>query len=123
MAPPMADSEPFFRVISPFWMSLIAVGITAFGFAVYAPQSVPWSMLGPVGTLVQYLIKNYPVQLYRGFWIAWGIHTTEAVIAAILTTMKNIGGVTRLKWIVQTQLFGLASLYMLILYKPKGKAV
>ncbi|XP_019627824.1 PREDICTED: transmembrane protein 254-like isoform X4 [Branchiostoma belcheri] len=92
-------------------------------FAVYAPQSVPWSMLGPVGTLVQYLIKNYPVQLYRGFWIAWGIHTTEAVIAAILTTMKNIGGVTRLKWIVQTQLFGLASLYMLILYKPKGKAV
>ncbi|XP_019627823.1 PREDICTED: transmembrane protein 254-like isoform X3 [Branchiostoma belcheri] len=123
MAPPMGDSEPFFRRASPFWMSFIGVGFTVFGFAVYAPQSVPWSMLGPVGTLVQYLIKNYPVQLYRGFWIAWGIHTTEAVIAAILTTMKNIGGVTRLKWIVQTQLFGLASLYMLILYKPKGKAV
>ncbi|XP_035693710.1 transmembrane protein 254-like isoform X2 [Branchiostoma floridae] len=122
MAAPMAGGEPFFRRASPFWMSFITVGFTIFGFAVYAPQSVPWYMLGPVGTLTQHLIKNYPAQLYKGFWVAWGIHTVEAVIAAILTGVKNIGGVTRLKWIVQTQLFGLASLYMLILYKPKAKA-
>ncbi|CAH1245804.1 TMEM254 [Branchiostoma lanceolatum] len=123
MAAPREAEEPFFRLASPFWMSFIGVGFTIFGFAVFAPQSVPWPMLGPLGTLTQHLIKNYPVQLYRGFWVAWGIHTVEAVIAAVLTTMKNIDGITRLKWIVQTQLFGLASLYMLILYKPKAKAV
>eukprot|EP00058_Branchiostoma_floridae_P006020 XP_002591508.1 hypothetical protein BRAFLDRAFT_247309 [Branchiostoma floridae] len=117
--------SPQFAVYAPQsvpWYMLGPVGTQYYTFAVYAPQSVPWYMLGPVGTLTQHLIKNYPAQLYKGFWVAWGIHTVEAVIAAILTGVKNIGGVTRLKWIVQTQLFGLASLYMLILYKPKAKA-
>ncbi|XP_078612923.1 transmembrane protein 254-like isoform X2 [Branchiostoma floridae x Branchiostoma japonicum] len=115
------SAEDFVRVRF-LTMVLVPSIWVLYTFAVYAPQSVPWYMLGPVGTLTQYLIKNYPAQLYKGFWVAWGIHTVEAVIAAILTGVKNIGGVTRLKWIVQTQLFGLASLYMLILYKPKAKA-
>eukprot|EP00058_Branchiostoma_floridae_P006021 XP_002591509.1 hypothetical protein BRAFLDRAFT_105275 [Branchiostoma floridae] len=84
--------------------------------AVFAPDTTPWYVFGPVGSFIQDNIKNDRIQeMQLGIL---GIHVAETVIAFFVTLWKDISGPARLKWLLQTFVFGIFSLVPLFMFKP-----
>ncbi|KAM5141099.1 transmembrane protein 254 isoform 2-T2 [Mantella aurantiaca] len=95
-------SAAHFQRASLFWMAVITLSMGFFAWTVFWPTKVPYEQLGPLGSLVQYLVKNHYSTLFNG---AKGITDSGA----------------RSQWVLQTFLFGIASLSLLIAYKPMKK--
>ncbi|KAJ1142346.1 hypothetical protein NDU88_008672 [Pleurodeles waltl] len=115
-----AGSESaYFRRAGLFWMVLISSSMSFFALTVFWPEHVPYQHLGPLGSFVKYLVRNHYPWLYYGFWAAWAVHVLESLYAIRLCSMKGItNGWVCAKWLIQTLLFGIASLSLLLAYKP-----
>ncbi|XP_028915937.1 transmembrane protein 254 isoform X2 [Ornithorhynchus anatinus] len=101
------------------WFAVIAVSMGYYAWAVFWPQSIPYQKLGPLGSFTQYLADHHHTLLGNGFWLAWMVHILESLYALVLCKQKGItDGRARLLWFIQTFLFGIASLSLLIAYRP-----
>ncbi|XP_056147892.1 transmembrane protein 254 [Lampris incognitus] len=118
----MAESDgcDYFRRTSLFWIVAVTASMGYFTCTVFMPEKIPFESLRQFGTLCKYLVDNYADLLYKGWWATWAIHLLEACIALRVCSKKGIDSVTtRLLWFFQTFLFGLASLGLLLKYKPE----
>ncbi|XP_063347721.1 transmembrane protein 254-like [Pelmatolapia mariae] len=87
---------------------------------VFAPDVVPFELLGPFGTFSKNLAYNHHDLLYKGWWLTCAIHLCEALVALKLCSNKGIKDkTTQCLWFIQTFLFGFASLRLLIKYDPE----
>uniref|UniRef100_A0A803KG16 Transmembrane protein 254 n=1 Tax=Xenopus tropicalis TaxID=8364 RepID=A0A803KG16_XENTR len=88
-------------------------------WTVFWPATVPYKILGPLGSFAAYMVKNHPTLLYYGFWGAWIVHLLEAVYSAWLCRSKGITETSvQALWVVQTFFFGISSLSLLLAYNP-----
>nr|XP_051687345.1 transmembrane protein 254 isoform X1 [Oryctolagus cuniculus] len=84
------------------------------------PQSIPYESLGLLGSFTQSLVDHHHTLLHNGYWFAWMIHVAESLYAMVLCKYKGItNGRAQLLWFLQTFFFGIASLSILIAYRPK----
>ncbi|XP_036193152.1 transmembrane protein 254 isoform X1 [Myotis myotis] len=127
----------YFRAARPLPSLATALALGYFAWAVFWPQSIPYQSLGPLGPFTQYLVDHHHALLRNGFhpqititlnladfcsryWLAWLIHVGESLYAMVLCKSKGItNGQAQLLWFLQTFLFGIASLSILIAYRPK----
>ncbi|KAG9469031.1 transmembrane protein 254 [Eleutherodactylus coqui] len=118
----MAGSASYFQRAGVLWMAVITLSMGFFTWILFWPAHVPYEQLGPLGSLAHYLVKNHYTTLYHGFWIAWALHLAEALYSLRLCSTKGITDLgARLQWFIQTFLFGIASLSLLLSYKPGKK--
>ncbi|XP_027715897.1 transmembrane protein 254 isoform X2 [Vombatus ursinus] len=109
----------FFKRGSLFWIVVITVAFGYHTWVSFWPQTIPYQKLGPLGLFTQYLVDNHLVLIRNVCWLSWLIHVGEAIYAVILCNKKGItNGRARLLWFLQTFLFGIASLSLLLAYKP-----
>ncbi|XP_070327031.1 transmembrane protein 254 isoform X3 [Odocoileus virginianus] len=90
----------YFRVARPLPSLVTVLVLGYFGWVVFWPESIPYQNLGPLGSFTQYLLKHHHTLMHGG---SKGITNTW----------------TQLLWFLQTFLFGMASLYYLIAFRPK----
>nr|KAF6459417.1 transmembrane protein 254 [Rousettus aegyptiacus] len=91
-------------------------------WVVFWPQSIPYQSLGLLGSFTQYLVDHHHTVLRNGYWLAWLIHVGEALYSMVLCRSKGItNGRAQLLWFLQTLLLGIASLSILIAYRPKHR--
>ncbi|XP_069876815.1 transmembrane protein 254 isoform X2 [Dipodomys merriami] len=110
----------YFRRSSLLWFTVIPMSFGYYTWVVLWPQSIPYQSLGPLGSFTQYLIDHHHTLLHNGFWLAWLIHVGESLYAMVLCRSKGItDSRTQLLWFLQTFLLGIASLSILIAYRPK----
>ncbi|KYO27663.1 transmembrane protein 254 [Alligator mississippiensis] len=118
----VAGSGRYFQRAGGLPMAVVAVSFGYLACAVFSPTTIPYESLGPLGHLTKYLVDNHHNLLHYGFWLAWGIHGAEALYSVKLCKTKGIiHGPTQLQWFFQTVVFGMASLYKLLEYKPPSK--
>ncbi|XP_027452779.1 transmembrane protein 254 isoform X4 [Zalophus californianus] len=95
-----AGGNAYFQRGSPFWFTVITLSFGYYTWVVFWPQSIPYQSLGPLGLFTQYLVDHHHTLLHNG--------------------SKGItDGRAQLLWFLQTYLFGIASLSILIAYRPK----
>ncbi|XP_029465345.1 transmembrane protein 254 [Rhinatrema bivittatum] len=110
----------YFRRPSLFWMTVITLSMGFFMWTVFWPTQIPFQHLGPAGSLIKYLVDYHYKWLYWGFWTACGIHVAEALYSFRLCNAKGItDNQAQVQWVLQTMLFGMASLFLLQSYKPE----
>ncbi|XP_070356366.1 transmembrane protein 254-like isoform X2 [Equus asinus] len=115
-----AGDEAYFQRSSLFWLTVITFSFGYYTWVVFWPQSIPYQNLGPLGPFTQYLVDHHHALLRNGYWLAWLIHVGESLCAVVLCKSKGItDGRAQLLWFLQTFLFGIASLSILIAYRPK----
>ncbi|KAK1164460.1 transmembrane protein 254 [Acipenser oxyrinchus oxyrinchus] len=114
-----AASGEYFRRSSLFWMATITVSMGYFTWAVFWPQQVPYEALGPIGAFSKHMVEHHYPLLYYGWWFAWSVHVAEAIYSLKLCSDKGIDSLfSRFLWCLQTFLFGIASLSLLLKYRP-----
>ncbi|XP_006887529.1 PREDICTED: transmembrane protein 254-like [Elephantulus edwardii] len=117
-----AGEAAYFQKGSVFWFMVITLSMGYYTWVVFWPQSIPYQSLGPLGPFTQYLVDHHQTLMYNGYWLAWLIHVGESLYALVLCKYKGItNDRARLLWFIQTFLFGIASLSILIAYRPKHK--
>ncbi|OWK08022.1 TMEM254 [Cervus elaphus hippelaphus] len=110
----------YFRVARPLPSLVTVLVLGYFGWMVFWPESIPYQSLGPLGSFTQYLLKHHHTLVHGGYWLSWMIHVGESLFAIVLCKSKGITDAgTQLLWFLQTFLFGMASLYYLIAFRPK----
>uniref|UniRef100_A0A670HWL6 Transmembrane protein 254 n=1 Tax=Podarcis muralis TaxID=64176 RepID=A0A670HWL6_PODMU len=113
----------YFRRSNLFVMVAILVGLSYHGWAVFSPSTIPYDLLGPLGTVTKYLVENHKTLLDIGCLLTWLGHVGEALCALKLCKMKGITDPsTQRLWLVQTFFFGIGSLYFLLTYNPRKKS-
>lgn len=115
-----ASDEDYFQRGNLFWFTVITLSFGYYTWVVFWPQSIPYQSLGPLGPFTQYLVDHHHTFLHNGYWIAWLIHVGESLYAMVLCKSKGItDSRAQLLWFLQTLLFGIASLSILMAYRPK----
>ncbi|XP_054975006.1 transmembrane protein 254 isoform X1 [Sorex araneus] len=115
-----AAAAAYFRRARPLASLVTVLALGAVAWVVFWPQSIPYQSLGPLGPFTQHLVDHHPTLLRNGFWLAWLIHVGESLYALVLCKSKGITSVrAQFLWFLQTFLFGIASLSLLIAYRPK----
>ncbi|XP_016020482.2 transmembrane protein 254 isoform X2 [Rousettus aegyptiacus] len=115
-------AEAYFRRSSLFWFTVISISFGYYTWVVFWPQSIPYQSLGLLGSFTQYLVDHHHTVLRNGYWLAWLIHVGEALYSMVLCRSKGItNGRAQLLWFLQTLLLGIASLSILIAYRPKHR--
>ncbi|XP_021482678.1 transmembrane protein 254 isoform X1 [Meriones unguiculatus] len=114
------DPTKYFRA-ARLWPSLVtALALGYFAWVIFWPQSVPYQSFGPLGLFTKYLVDHYHGLLRHGYWLSWLIHVGESVYALVLCKHKGItDSQAQFLWFLQTFLFGMASLSILLAYRPK----
>ncbi|XP_039096444.1 transmembrane protein 254 isoform X2 [Hyaena hyaena] len=95
-----AGGKAHFQRGSLFWFAVIILSFGYYTWIVFWPQSIPYQSLGPLGLFTQYLVDHHHTLLHNG---SKGITDGRAQVL----------------WFLQTFLFGVASLSILIAYRPK----
>jgi hypothetical protein len=117
---PVAGDAAYFKRGSLFWFAVITVSIGYYTWVVLWPENIPFKSLGPLGSFTQYLLNHHHTLLHNGFWLAWMVHVGESLYAMVLCKYKGItDSQAQLLWFLQTFFFGIASLSILIAYRPK----
>ncbi|XP_051685167.1 transmembrane protein 254 isoform X2 [Oryctolagus cuniculus] len=115
-----AGNAAYFQRGSVFWFAVIMLSFGYYTWVVLWPQSIPYESLGLLGSFTQYLVDRHHTLLHNGYWFAWMIHVAESLYAMVLCKYKGItNGRAQLLWFLQTFFFGIASLSILIAYRPK----
>ncbi|XP_062071116.1 transmembrane protein 254 isoform X3 [Lepus europaeus] len=115
-----AGNAAYFQRGSLFWFAVITLSFGYYTWVVLWPQSIPYESLGLLGSFTQYLVDHHHTLLHYGYWFAWLIHVAESLYAMVLCKYKGItNGRAQLLWFLQTFFFGIASLSILIAYRPK----
>ncbi|XP_039623932.1 transmembrane protein 254 isoform X1 [Polypterus senegalus] len=113
------SSGAYFRRSSFVWILIITLSMGYFTWTVFWPQDVPYERLGPVGAFSKYMVEHHYTLIYRGWWVAWAIHIAEALYSLKVCREKGINNKAICGlWFLQTFLFGIASLSLLLQYKP-----
>uniref|UniRef100_A0A8C5YYL8 Transmembrane protein 254 n=1 Tax=Marmota marmota marmota TaxID=9994 RepID=A0A8C5YYL8_MARMA len=112
----LAGSAAYFQRDSMFWFPVIILSFGYYTCVVLWPQSVPYQSLGPLGYFTQYLVNYHHTLLNNGYWLAWLIQGESPYMYKGITDNR-----AQLLWFLQTFLFGIASLSILIAYRPKWK--
>ncbi|XP_055976697.1 transmembrane protein 254 isoform X1 [Sorex fumeus] len=114
------NAAAYFRRARPLASLVTVLALGAVAWVVFWPQSIPYQSLGPLGPFTQHLVDHHLTLLRNGFWLAWLIHVGESLYALVLCKAKGITNVrAQFLWFLQTFLFGIASLSLLIAYRPK----
>nr|XP_051687346.1 transmembrane protein 254 isoform X2 [Oryctolagus cuniculus] len=114
------DATAYFRTARPLPSLVTGLGLGYFAWVVLWPQSIPYESLGLLGSFTQSLVDHHHTLLHNGYWFAWMIHVAESLYAMVLCKYKGItNGRAQLLWFLQTFFFGIASLSILIAYRPK----
>nr|XP_051695524.1 transmembrane protein 254 isoform X2 [Oryctolagus cuniculus] len=114
------DATAYFRTARPLPSLVTGLGLGYFAWVVLWPHSIPYESLGLLGSFTQYLVDHHHTLLHNGYWFAWMIHVAESLYAMVLCKYKGItNGRAQLLWFLQTFFFGIASLSILIAYRPK----
>ncbi|XP_051935790.1 transmembrane protein 254 [Hippocampus zosterae] len=113
-----SDGSDYFKRTSLFWIVSIIFGVGYFACIVFAPEIIPYHLLGPFGTFCRYLVDNHASVLYKGWWATCAIHLVEALVSLKVCSNKGITMPTSCLWFFQTFVFGFASLGLLIKYNP-----
>ncbi|XP_078721328.1 transmembrane protein 254 isoform X2 [Lampetra fluviatilis] len=108
----------YFRRTGLGAVTAICLGLGLYTTVVLAPKSIPYESLGFFGSFLQYLTVNHYSKLYFGYYLTWIIHGVEALYTYKLAGDKGLTAPTRLKWSLQTLLFGIFSLKYLNAYQP-----
>ncbi|XP_078459614.1 transmembrane protein 254 [Lampetra planeri] len=108
----------YFRRTGLGAVTAICLGLGLYTTVVLAPKSIPYESLGFFGSFLQYLTVNHYSKLYFGYYLTWIIHGVEALYTYKLASDKGLTAPTRLKWSLQTLLFGIFSLKYLNAYQP-----
>ncbi|XP_032814908.1 transmembrane protein 254 [Petromyzon marinus] len=108
----------YFRRTGLGAVTAISLGLGLYTAVVLAPKSIPYESLGFFGSFLQYLTVNHYGKLYFGYYLTWIIHGVEALYTYKLAGDKGLTSSTRLKWSLQTLLFGIFSLKFLNAYQP-----
>ncbi|XP_018534858.1 transmembrane protein 254 [Lates calcarifer] len=115
-----SDGGDYFKRTSLFWIVSVTFGMGYFTCIVFAPEKIPFQLLGPFGSFCRYLVDNHADIMYKGWWAAWAIHVLEAFISLKVCSNKGVDSTaTRCLWFFQTFLFGFASLGLLLKYNPE----
>nr|XP_051687361.1 transmembrane protein 254 isoform X4 [Oryctolagus cuniculus] len=115
-----AGNAAYFQRGSVFWLAVIMLSFGYYTWVVLWPHSIPYESLGLLGSFTQYLVDHHHTLLHNGYWFAWMIHVAESLYAMVLCKYKGItNGRAQLLWFLQTFFFGIASLSILIAYRPK----
>ncbi|XP_051687472.2 transmembrane protein 254 isoform X4 [Oryctolagus cuniculus] len=115
-----AGNAAYFQRGSVFWLAVLTLSFGYYTWVVLWPQSIPYGSLGLLGSFTQYLVDHHHTLLHNGYWFAWMIHVAESLYAMVLCKYKGItNGRAQLLWFLQTFFFGIASLSILIAYRPK----
>ncbi|XP_076980886.1 transmembrane protein 254-like [Tamandua tetradactyla] len=118
----------YFRLARPLPSLVTALALGYCAWVVFWPQSIPYQSLGPLGPFTQYLVdpSHRPARCGKEncrnsmFWLIWLIHLGESFCAMVLCKSKGVtNGQAQLLWFLQTFFFGIASLSILIAYRPK----
>eukprot|EP00070_Physeter_catodon_P024749 XP_023987925.1 transmembrane protein 254 isoform X1 [Physeter catodon] len=110
----------YFRIAKPLPSLVTVLGLGYFGWMIFWPEAIPYQSLGPLGPFTQYLLEHHHTLVHSWYWLAWLIHVGESLYAIVLCKSKGItNSWTQLLWFLQTFLFGMASLYYLIDYRPR----
>ncbi|XP_051503969.1 transmembrane protein 254-like [Myxocyprinus asiaticus] len=118
-----SDSSAYFRRSSLFWIVTVTLSLGFYTWTVFWPQDVPYGSLGPLGALAKHLVDYHYSVMYYGWWLTWVIHVCEALYALKVCSDKGIDSTSaRLMWFGQTFLFGIASLSLLLKYKPDTRS-
>ncbi|CAI5774357.1 transmembrane 254-like [Podarcis lilfordi] len=92
----------YFRRSNLLVMVAIFVGLSYHGWAVFSPSTIPYDLLGPLGTVTKYLVENHKTLLNIGYLITWLIHIGEALYALKLCTSLEktflVQGIPLLRW-------------------------
>ncbi|XP_036683915.1 transmembrane protein 254 [Balaenoptera acutorostrata] len=112
--------ETYFQRSSLFWVTVIILSFGYYTWMIFWPETIPYQSLGPLGPFTQYLLDHHHTLVHSWYWLAWLIHVGESLYAIVLCKSKGItNSWTQLLWFLQTFLFGMASLYYLIDYRPR----
>ncbi|XP_054655119.1 transmembrane protein 254 [Dunckerocampus dactyliophorus] len=114
-----SDGSDYFKRTSLFWIVSVLFGVGYFTCIVFAPEKIPYHLLGQFGTFCKYLVNNHASIMYKGWWATVAIHVVEALVALKLCSNKGINMSTSCFWFLQTFVFGFASLGLLIKYNPE----
>lgn len=110
----------YFQRGSLLWFTVITVSMSYYTWVIFWPQSVPYQSFGPLGLFTKYLVDHYHGLLRHGYWLSWLIHVGESMYALVLCKHKGItDSQAQFLWFLQTFLFGMASLSILLAYRPK----
>ncbi|TKC50307.1 hypothetical protein EI555_019528 [Monodon monoceros] len=92
--------ETYFQRSSLFWVTVITLSFGYYTWVIFWPEAIPYQSLGPLGPFTQYLLEHHHTLVH-----SWSKGITNSW--------------TQLLWFLQTFLFGMASLYYLIDYRPR----
>lgn len=116
------SKDDYFQTPGIVWIAIVPAGVTLLSLAFLKPEWVPYEMLGPIGTFMLYLVQNYPTLLAGAFYFTWISHAIEAVYVNKLCEAKQLSDDVKMKWMIQTFIFGMFSLTLLKAYKPKKRS-
>ncbi|GLD70693.1 transmembrane protein 254 [Lates japonicus] len=69
-----SDGGDYFRRTSLFWIVAVTFGMGYFTCIVFAPEKIPFQLLGPFGSFCTYLVDNHADIMYKGWWAASGLY-------------------------------------------------
>ncbi|MFT7817245.1 transmembrane protein 254 [Arapaima gigas] len=115
-------SPTFFKRTSLFWVVSVSLAVSFYTWTVFWPDQVPYEWLGPLGNLSHYLVEHHYPKMYYGWWLMLMVHTGEAFYSLKVCSDKGVDNRrVRVLWFVQTFLFGITSLGLLLKYKPGAR--
>ncbi|KAM8851602.1 transmembrane protein 254-like [Synchiropus picturatus] len=109
----------FFRAVgfSKCVAGILFVGV--FTSLAFAPELLPLSCLGPLGSFFRHLVDNNSGGLINFWWFLLGLHVAEACLALRVCKEKGIrDGTACFLWFLQTLVFGYFSMGMLFDFQP-----
>uniref|UniRef100_A0AAY4BEQ5 Transmembrane protein 254 n=1 Tax=Denticeps clupeoides TaxID=299321 RepID=A0AAY4BEQ5_9TELE len=118
-----SDGSAYFRRSSSAWIISITLAVGYYTWIVFWPDTIPYSLLGPFGSLCKHLVVNHYPLMYYGMFCTCNAPSCWYCLVHRLSVSsysdKGVSSVTaRSLWFVQTFLFGIASLGLLIRYRP-----
>ncbi|KAM9726585.1 transmembrane protein 254 isoform 1-T1 [Menidia menidia] len=115
-----SNGSDYFKRTSLFWIVTVTLMVGYYTCIVFSPEKIPFEFLGGFGTFCQYLVDNHAGLMHKGWWAAFAIHVFESLVALKVCSDKGINNTgTRCLWFLQTFLFGITSLGLLLKYDPK----
>ncbi|KAG9344383.1 hypothetical protein JZ751_011052 [Albula glossodonta] len=114
-----SDGCAYFKRTSLFWIATVSLSMGYYTCTVFWPEQLPYDKLGPLGSLSRYLVEHHHPLMYTGWWLAWLVHVGEALYSLKVCSDKGVDSLTaRSLWFLQTFLFGITSLSLLLKYRP-----
>jgi len=114
-------TEDYFRSPRVPWLILVPVIDIGLLVAAFKPNSLPFDYIGNYGSLLQYLITANQPLVRKICYLVIISHFFEALAAMKIARKNKMKPTTTLLWTVQTFIYGLFSLRILLRYNKNVK--